>query len=87
MYVYCFYLSFPGGSVVKSLPAEQKMWVQSMGQENPWRRKWQSTPVFLPRKPHGQRSLMGYRLWGLQRVAHDLATITRFYLETSIAPV
>ena len=27
----------------------------------PWRRKWQSTPVFLPGKAHGQRSLAGYR--------------------------
>ena len=26
--------------------------------------KWQSTPVFLPGKSHGQRSLTGYRLWG-----------------------
>ena len=26
----------------------------------PWRRKWQPTPVFLPRKFHGQRSLTGY---------------------------
>ena len=25
-----------------------------------WRRKWQHTPVFLPRKSHGQRSLVGY---------------------------
>ena len=24
-----------------------------------WRRKWQPTPVFLPRKSRGQRSLMG----------------------------
>ena len=23
----------------------------------PWRRKWQATPVFLPEKSHGQRSL------------------------------
>ena len=30
----------------------------------PWRRKWQPTPVFLPGKFHGQRSLVGYRLWG-----------------------
>ena len=29
--------------------------------EDPWRRKWQSTPVFLPGEPHGQRSLVGYR--------------------------
>ena len=26
----------------------------------PWRKKWQPTPVFLPGKPHGQRSLVGY---------------------------
>ena len=26
----------------------------------PWRRKWQSTPVFLPEKSHGWRSLVGY---------------------------
>ena len=26
----------------------------------PWRRKWQPTPVFLPGKSHGQRSLAGF---------------------------
>ena len=30
----------------------------------PWRRKWHTTPVFLPGKPHGQRSLVGYGPWG-----------------------
>ena len=30
----------------------------------PWRRKWQPTPVFLPGKSHGQRSLEGYNPWG-----------------------
>ena len=30
----------------------------------PWRRKWQPTPVFLPGKSHGQRSLAGYNPWG-----------------------
>jgi len=30
----------------------------------PWRRKWQPTPVFLPRKFQGQRSLAGYSAWG-----------------------
>ena len=28
------------------------------------RRKWQPTPVFLPRKVHGQRSLVGCSPWG-----------------------
>ena len=30
----------------------------------PWRKKWQPTPVFLPEKSHGQRSLVGYSPWG-----------------------
>ena len=29
-----------------------------------WRRKWQPTPVLLPGKSHGQRSLVGYSPWG-----------------------
>ena len=28
-----------------------------------WRRKWQPTPVLLPRKFHGWRSLVGYSPW------------------------
>ena len=38
----------------------------------PWRRKWQPTPVFLPGKFHGQRSLVGYSPWGNRRVGQDL---------------
>ena len=29
-----------------------------------WRRKWQPTPVFLPRESQGAGSLMGCHLWG-----------------------
>ena len=46
----------------------------SLGQEDPWRRKWQPTPVFLPGKPHGQRSLAGYSPWGYKSQTHDLVT-------------
>ena len=27
-----------------------------------WRTEWQTTPVFLPGKCHGQRNLVGYSL-------------------------
>ena len=45
----------------------------------PWRRKWQPTPVFLPGKSHGQRSLMGcspychtgYQTWLKQLSTYD----------------
>ena len=40
----------------------------------PWRRKWQLTPVFLPGKFHGQRSLVGDSPWGCERVRYDLVT-------------
>ena len=30
----------------------------------PRRRKWQSAPVFLPGKSHGQRNLVDYSSWG-----------------------
>ena len=30
----------------------------------PWRRKWQPTPVLMPGKSHGLRSLVGYSPWG-----------------------
>ena len=41
----------------------------------PWRRKWQATPVFLPRRLHGQRRLVGYSPWvRSERVRHDLVT-------------
>ena len=39
-----------------------------------WKRKWQATPVFLPGKFHGQRSLAGYSPWGRRRVRHDWAS-------------
>ena len=54
---------FPSGTVVKNLPAntENKRcgfdpWVGKIR----WRRKWQSTPEFLPGKSQGQRSLVDY---------------------------
>ena len=34
------------------------------GMERSLRRKWQPTPVLLPGKYHGQRSLVDYSPWG-----------------------
>ena len=39
-----------------------------------WRRKWQPTPVFLPRESQGQGSLMGCCLWG--RTESDMTEAT-----------
>ena len=39
-------------------------WVRKI----PWRRKWQPTPVFLPGKSCGQRSLVGYSPWSCKEL-------------------
>ena len=46
--------------VLKNTPAMQEMQIRSLGWEDPLEKEWQPTPVFLPGKFHGQRSLEGY---------------------------
>ena len=46
--------------MVKNLPAKQETEFHSWVTKIPWRRKWQPTPVSLPGKSHGWRSLAGY---------------------------
>ena len=58
-------VDFPGGSDGKSICLQCGRpgfdpWVGKIH----WRKKWQPTPVFLPGKSHGQRSLAGYSAWG-----------------------
>ena len=50
--------------MVKCLPTMLETWVQSLGWEDPLEKKWQSIPIFLPGKSHGQRNLVGYSPWG-----------------------
>ena len=49
---------------VKNPPAMKETQVPSLGQEDPLEKEWLPTPVFLPGKPHGQRSPVGYSPWG-----------------------
>ena len=56
------HLGFPSGSAVKNRPVIQGMRVAgvwSLCLEDTLRRKWQPTPIILPRKSCGQRSLVG----------------------------
>ena len=50
--------------MVKNLPAVQETRFDPWVGKIPWRREWLHTPVFLPGKFHGQRSLEGYSPWG-----------------------
>ena len=62
---------------------EARVW--SLGQEDPWRREWLPTPVFLPGESQGQKSLAGYSPRGHKRVRHDLATNNEL-LKTYVIP-
>ena len=42
-----------------------------------WRRQWHPTPVFLPGKSHGRRSLVGCSPWG--REALDMTKRLHFH--------
>ena len=56
---------FLEAQTVKSLLAVWETFVWSLWVGNIlWRGKWQPTPVFLPGKSHGWRSLAGYSPWG-----------------------
>ena len=69
---------FPGGSVGKESTCQFRRhkrcrfdpWVGKI----PWRRKWQPTPVFLPGKSQGQRSLVCYSSWGHKEL--DMTEVT-----------
>ena len=55
----------------------------------PWRRKWQPTPVFLPGKFHGQRSLAGNSPWGLKEtdMTERLSAHTHTHTHTHTQPL
>jgi len=66
--------------VVKNLPASARdpdliSWVGKI----PWRNKWQPTPVFLPGKSCGQRSLVGYSPRGHKELDTTEYTHTQWY--------
>ena len=64
------HLSFPGEFTCQHQRHGFDPWVRKI----PWRRKWQPTPVFLPGKSYGQRSMVGYNPSGRERVRHDQVT-------------
>ena len=58
-------MDFLGGSVGKESTCHYRRRGFDPGVGKiPWRRTWQSTPVFLPGESHDQRSLAGYSPWG-----------------------
>ena len=53
---------------ISGFPAMQDPWFYPWVGKIPWRRKWLTTPVFLPGEFHRQRSLAGYYPWGCKEL-------------------
>ena len=66
--------------MIKRLPTIQETGFNPWVGKISWRRKWQPTPVFLPGKSHGWRSLVGYSPWG--RKESDMTEQLHFHLFT-----
>ena len=58
---------------------------QRKGRFNHLWRKWQLSPVFLPGKFNGQRSLVGYSPWGLKELDMTKHAHTHTYTHTSMS--
>ena len=57
-------------------------WVQSFGQEDSLLKEIEPTPIFLPGKSHGQRSLVSYSPWGSKEL--DMTEqLNNLYKETA----
>ena len=64
VYLYVRFGASLVAQMVKNLPPCGKSGFNPWVRKILWRRKWQPTPVFLPGKFHGQRSLVGYSSYG-----------------------
>ena len=98
--VYLIYITLwwqSGKESVCQSKRQKMMQVRSLvgGLQVPWRRRWQRIPVFLPRKSHGQRSLVGCSSWGCKEQldwacthihSQPGATITILFLGLSPTP-
>ena len=62
------------------MPETQQTWVQSLGQEDSVKLEVATTPVFLPGKFHGQRSLAAYSLWGCKELDTTEQLSTNIFL-------
>ena len=57
--------------MVKNPPAMQDTAFDPWVGKIPWRRAWQSTPVFMPAEPPWMEEAGGHQSMESQRVGHD----------------
>ena len=62
-YIFILFVGWVGSPPVNAEDSGDLGSIPGSG-SSPWRRAWQPSPVFLPGKSRGQRSLAGYSPWG-----------------------
>ena len=76
-------MAFPswlsGKKIDLPMQETQETRAQSLGGDDPLEKEVAFTPVFLPGKFHGQRSLAGYSPWDHKRVGQNLAIKQQIY--------
>ena len=78
--------------MVKNLPATQETWVWFLGWEDPWRRAWQPTPIFLLGESLWTEVLRGLSPWSCKESAmtEQLSTaqhLLRYLIKLTIEAV
>ena len=70
--------------MVMNLPTVQWTQVWSLNWEDPWRKEWQPSPVFLPGEFHGQSSVVGYSPWCCKELGTtEWLTLSLFIIQRS----
>ena len=64
--------------MVKHLLTMWETWVRSLSEDDPLEKEMATTPVLLPGKSHGQRSVVGYSPWGHK----ELDTTKQLHFQT-----
>ena len=81
-----YLVGFPGGTVGKESACQCRR-CERRGFD-PWSRKWQPTPVLLPGKFYGQRSLAGCSPWGCKEsdMTEHTCTSSHLFLNNQLSP-
>ena len=70
--------------VLENPPANQEMWVWSLGQEDPLEKEMAMHFTILAWKSDGQRRQVGYSQWGHKTVRHDLVSKEQLGIQNDI---
>ena len=85
------YIGFPSGTSGKESACQcrrcKRSWFDPWVGKIPWRRAWQPTPVFLPGKSHGQRSLAGCSPQGHKELDMTEHALTIYYIRWPAFPI